>query len=205
MLRQRWRYRSLIKVSPAALSLFTRCLLSSRVIPKSSAPQFASSHRTSRPHSLTHLHCIHRNRFSSSNRPHTVSTSSLVSLQIRLLLLLLPKLRLHRPLQRGLASLFLLGIAIIPWHVHLLSSAIFAKRIFVLVLILHVFIILLLLQIILINFSLLLHSLFFDLSLFIFSFHHVIVGLLLHVPRFYKIRTYRSHIYQLKKFIFENK
>jgi hypothetical protein len=61
------------------------------------------------------------------------------------LLLLLPELRLHRPLKRGLASLFLLGIAVIPWHVHLWSSTIFAERIFVLILILHVFIILLLL------------------------------------------------------------
>jgi hypothetical protein len=38
MLRQRWRHRPLIKVIPAGLSLFTRCLLSSRVGPKSSTP-----------------------------------------------------------------------------------------------------------------------------------------------------------------------
>ena len=97
MLRQRWRHRPLLKVGPAALPLFTRRLLRPRVS-KSSTPQLPPSHRTSRPHSLTHLHCIHRNRFSAPNGPHSVSTPSLVSLQIMRGRLLVPKLRLHLPL-----------------------------------------------------------------------------------------------------------
>jgi hypothetical protein len=164
MLRQRWRHRPLLEVGPAALPLFTRRLLRPRVA-KPPAPQLPASHRTSRPHSLPHLHCIHRNRFSTPNRPHSVSTSSLVSLQI-MRHRLLPKLRLHLPLQRRLASLFLLRIAVGPLHVHLGSSTFFPKRILVLILVLHfslvlILLLMLLLKLVLLIFSLFVHSLFF--------------------------------------------
>jgi len=170
MLRQRWRHRPLLKVGPAALPLFTRGFLRPRVT-KPPAPQLPPSHRTSRPHPLPHLHRIHRNRFSAPNGPHAVSTSSrlLVSLQImcHLLLLLLPKLRLHLSLERRLASLFLVGITVGSLNVVHLWRSFFAKGVIVFVLVvLHIylvsiFLLMLLLELILIIFSLLLHSLFF--------------------------------------------
>lgn len=173
MLHQRWRHRPLLKVTPAALSLFTRSLLRS-LVHHPSTPQI-SSHRTSRSHSLTHLWgCIHRNRLSTPYRPHAVPTSTLVPLWLTPRTRL-PKVRLHLPLQRRLAPLFLLWIVATPLHCHL-GSSILDEWIIVLILV-HgclVFIVLLLL-LILIIFSLFEHSLFIHLSLFILSLYHVIV------------------------------
>jgi len=171
LLHQRWRHRPLLIVAPPTLSLLARCLLRSRAH-KSPTPQLPLYHRTSRSHPLTRLRRIHRSRLPTPNRPHPVPTSSLVPLHLTPRPWLLPKLRLHLPLQRRLASLLLLRITVSS-----LRWPFFHKRIFIFILILHsslVFIILLLL-LVLIKFSLFLDSLFFHLSVLIFSLHHVIV------------------------------